>query len=192
MISSVLEKWKAVVSMKLDNNNHSVFLLYYHLVLVVKYRRQVIDDTISDYAKDMFVRLAWIRDKDAFKLPRKLDQSTNIALGLLHLIGEHSELSWYFGMIGFSNIFDTLLSRIQDWVKITIFPWSNGITIWTMCIFCSKHIQIVNYPSSSMPIKVQVLDWSKSIFRKWKENCGKNIFGQEAFACLQRVVRPLK
>ena len=55
----------------------------------------------------------WIRDKDAFKLPRKLDQSTNIALGLLHLIGEHSELSWYFGMIGFSNIFDTLLSRIQ-------------------------------------------------------------------------------
>lgn len=43
--------------MKLDSNNHSVFLLYYHLVLVVKYRRQVIDDAISDYAKDMFVRL---------------------------------------------------------------------------------------------------------------------------------------
>ncbi|MGG4041710.1 IS200/IS605 family transposase, partial [Bacillus smithii] len=43
--------------MKLDNNNHSVFLLYYHLVLVVKYRRQVINDTISDYAKDMFIRL---------------------------------------------------------------------------------------------------------------------------------------
>ncbi|MBN6189079.1 IS200/IS605 family transposase [Aneurinibacillus sp. BA2021] len=43
--------------MELDNNNHSVFLLCYHLVLVVKYRRKVIDDTISDYAKDMFVRL---------------------------------------------------------------------------------------------------------------------------------------
>jgi len=43
--------------MKLDNNNHSVFMLYYHLVLVVKYRRQVFDDAISDYAKDMFVRL---------------------------------------------------------------------------------------------------------------------------------------
>ncbi|PFT08693.1 IS200/IS605 family transposase, partial [Bacillus thuringiensis] len=25
--------------MKLDSNNHSVFLLYYDLVLVVKYRR---------------------------------------------------------------------------------------------------------------------------------------------------------
>ncbi|CAH1199178.1 IS200/IS605 family transposase [Paenibacillus sp. JJ-223] len=43
--------------MKLDNNNHSVFLLYYHLVLVVKHRREVIDDTVSDYAKEMFVRL---------------------------------------------------------------------------------------------------------------------------------------
>lgn len=42
--------------MKLDNNNHSVFLLFYHLVLVVKYRREVIDDTLSDYAKEMFVR----------------------------------------------------------------------------------------------------------------------------------------
>ncbi|MGQ7872420.1 IS200/IS605 family transposase [Bacillus sp. 1A] len=44
--------------MKLDNNNHSVFLLYYHLVLVVKYRRNVLYDDISDYAKDMFVRLS--------------------------------------------------------------------------------------------------------------------------------------
>ena len=32
---------------ELDNNNHSVFLLTYHLVLVVKYRRKVIDDTIA-------------------------------------------------------------------------------------------------------------------------------------------------
>lgn len=44
--------------MKLDSNNHSVFLMYYHLVFVVKYRRKVIDDTISDYAKDKFVSLS--------------------------------------------------------------------------------------------------------------------------------------
>lgn len=44
--------------MKLDSNSHSVFLLYYHLVLVVKYRRNVFDDDMSDYAKDMFVRLS--------------------------------------------------------------------------------------------------------------------------------------
>ncbi|MCQ3246200.1 IS200/IS605 family transposase [Salmonella enterica subsp. enterica serovar Indiana] len=44
--------------MKLDSNNHSVFLLHYHLVLVVKYRRNVFDDDMSNYAKDMFVRLS--------------------------------------------------------------------------------------------------------------------------------------
>ncbi|PGL78086.1 IS200/IS605 family transposase [Bacillus sp. AFS054943] len=44
--------------MKLDSNNHSVFLLYYHLVLVVKFRRNAFDDDMSDYAKDMCVRLS--------------------------------------------------------------------------------------------------------------------------------------
>lgn len=43
--------------MKLDNNNHSVFLMYYHLVLVVKYRRKVFTDKMSNYAKDIFVRI---------------------------------------------------------------------------------------------------------------------------------------
>ncbi len=40
--------------MKLDNNNHSVFLMYYHLVFVVKYRRKVIDDQISGRLKEIF------------------------------------------------------------------------------------------------------------------------------------------
>ncbi|NIA61153.1 IS200/IS605 family transposase [Bacillus pacificus] len=44
--------------MKLDSNNHSVFSLYYHLILVVKYRRNVFDNDMSDYAKDMFVPLS--------------------------------------------------------------------------------------------------------------------------------------
>ncbi len=43
--------------MQLDNNNHSVFKLYYHLILVVKYRRKVIDDVICDYAKERFVSI---------------------------------------------------------------------------------------------------------------------------------------
>ena len=36
--------------MILDNNNHSVFLLYYHLVLVTKYRRKVIDVEVKNLA----------------------------------------------------------------------------------------------------------------------------------------------
>lgn len=44
--------------MELDTNNHSVFLLYYHLVLAPKYRRQVIDYEISNYAKATFERIS--------------------------------------------------------------------------------------------------------------------------------------
>ena len=39
---------------KLDNNAHSVFLLYYHLIMVVKYRRKVINDPVSERAKEIF------------------------------------------------------------------------------------------------------------------------------------------
>ena len=35
--------------MEFDSNAHSVFLLNYHLILVVKYRRKVFDDTIPNY-----------------------------------------------------------------------------------------------------------------------------------------------
>ncbi len=40
--------------MKLDSNAHSVFSLNYHLILVVKYRRKVINDEISNRAKEIF------------------------------------------------------------------------------------------------------------------------------------------
>lgn len=44
--------------MRLESNNHSVFLLHYHLVLVVKYRRRVFDDAVSDRAREIFEYIA--------------------------------------------------------------------------------------------------------------------------------------
>jgi putative transposase len=44
----------ADIERELDSNNHSVFLMYYHLVLVIKYRKQVLDDTISQRARGIF------------------------------------------------------------------------------------------------------------------------------------------
>lgn len=41
-----------------DNNNHSVFLLHYHLIMCIKYRNKVINDTISDRLKEIFERIA--------------------------------------------------------------------------------------------------------------------------------------
>ena len=40
--------------MSFENNNHSVFSLNYHLIMVVKYRRKVINDEISNRLKDIF------------------------------------------------------------------------------------------------------------------------------------------
>jgi len=59
--------------MNLDSNAHSVFLLHYHLILVVKYRRQVFDHNLSNRAKEIFEYIAanyhitlkeWNYDKD--------------------------------------------------------------------------------------------------------------------------------
>ena len=44
--------------MELQTNNHSVFALHYHLVMVVKCRRRVLNDTISDRLKDIFENVA--------------------------------------------------------------------------------------------------------------------------------------
>ena len=46
------------MQVKLDNNHHSVFLLHYHLVLVVKYRRRVFDDAMSSRAREIFEKIA--------------------------------------------------------------------------------------------------------------------------------------
>ena len=74
--------------MKLDSNNHSVFLLYYHLVLVVKYRRKVFSDQMSQYAKDIFVRIGssynitleeWNHDQDHVHIMFRAHPNTELS-----------------------------------------------------------------------------------------------------------------
>ena len=59
--------------MKLDTNAHSVFSLHYHLILVVKNRRQIFTDEISNRAREIFEYISpnykielieWNHDKD--------------------------------------------------------------------------------------------------------------------------------
>ena len=59
--------------MELDTNNHSVFMLNYHLIMCVKYRNNVIDDAISLRLKEIFKNIClnynisleeWNHDKD--------------------------------------------------------------------------------------------------------------------------------
>ena len=44
--------------MYLESNNHSVFSMHFHLVLVVKYRRKVINDDISKRLREIFEYIA--------------------------------------------------------------------------------------------------------------------------------------
>ena len=59
--------------MQLDTNNHSVFMLHYHLIMCIKYRNKVIDDIISNRLKEIFEKIApaynitleeWNHDRD--------------------------------------------------------------------------------------------------------------------------------
>ncbi len=74
--------------MKLDSNNHSVFLLHYRLVMCIKYRRKVINNSISDRLKDIFVDIApnygvelieWNHDVDHVHLLFKAKPNTEIS-----------------------------------------------------------------------------------------------------------------
>lgn len=74
--------------MKLDNNAHSVFLLHYHLILVVKYRRDVFNTEISERAKEIFERISpnyhitleeWNHDKDHIHILFKAHPKTEIS-----------------------------------------------------------------------------------------------------------------
>ena len=74
--------------MKLDSNNHSVFLMYYHLVLVTKYRRKVIDKTISYRLREIFDYIAvnynisvieWNDDRDHIHILFKAQPNSELS-----------------------------------------------------------------------------------------------------------------
>ena len=71
-----------------DKNQHSVYLLYYHLILVVKYRRKVFDDRISDRAREIFLYIAlkyditmeeWNHDEDHVHVMFRAKPATEIS-----------------------------------------------------------------------------------------------------------------
>lgn len=74
--------------MELDTNNHSVFPLHYHLILVTKYRKPVIDDEISEFSKATFERIGesyhitlveWNHDKDHIHIIFKAEPKAELS-----------------------------------------------------------------------------------------------------------------
>ncbi|EOT43821.1 IS200/IS605 family transposase [Enterococcus columbae] len=111
--------------MELDTNNHSVFLLYYHLILVTKYRRQVIDDDISDYAKAIFERISepyhitlveWNHDKDHVHIMFKAHPKTELTK--------------------FINAYKSASSRLikRDFPRVKQFLWKEMFWSKSFCL----------------------------------------------------------
>lgn len=74
--------------MKFDTNNHSVFLLHYHLIMCVKYRNKVINDEVSNRLKEIFTNISptynitleeWNHDKDHVHILFKSKPNSNLS-----------------------------------------------------------------------------------------------------------------
>ena len=74
--------------MELRGNNHSVFSIHFHLILVVKYRKKVIDERISERLKEIFeyiqdnyniVLEEWSHDIDHVHVLFRSEPNSNIS-----------------------------------------------------------------------------------------------------------------
>ena len=74
--------------MDLRNNNHSVFAIHFHLILVVKYRKKVINDEISKRLQDIFLYIQdnynitleeWNHDIDHVHILFRSEPNSNIS-----------------------------------------------------------------------------------------------------------------
>ena len=74
--------------MELRNNNHSVFAIHFHLILVVKYRKKVINDEISERLKEIFEYIQgnynialeeWNHDVDHVHILFRSEPNSNIS-----------------------------------------------------------------------------------------------------------------
>ena len=131
--------------MKLDNNNHSVFCLYYHLVLVVKYRRKVFTDDMSQYAKDIFVRLSEPYNISLEEWNHDIDH-----IHIMFKAHPHSELS------KFINAYKSASSRLikRDFPEVRQKLWKEMFWSRSFCLLTT----------GGAPI---------SVIKKYIENQGK-------------------
>ena len=83
-----MSREKSHIMTQLDGNNHSVFSLNYHLILITKYRKEAVTDVISEYLKHIFCYIApkykitlseWNHDKDHIHILFKAEPDSEIS-----------------------------------------------------------------------------------------------------------------
>ena len=128
--------------MELDNNNHSVFLLHYHLVLVVKYRRKVLNNTISDRLREIFESIApnynitleeWNHDEDHVHILFKGHPNTELS----KFINAYKSASSRLIKKEFPHI-RRFLWKEMFWSRSFCLLTTGGATIDTICKYIEK------------------------------------------------------
>ena len=111
--------------MVFDNNNHSVFSMNYHLILVIKYRRNVINDVISSRLKDIFERIADSYNISVIEWNHDVDH-----IHVLFKAQPNSELS------KFINAYKSASSRLikKEYPEIKQFLWENSFWSKSFCL----------------------------------------------------------
>lgn len=103
----------------LNRNQHSVYLLSYHLVLVTKYRRKVINQEIFDELIDIFKKISVNYDVEL--------QEANWDQDHIHLLFESNPTT---SLVKFINSYKSASSRLikKDFPKIKHKLWKS--TFW--------------------------------------------------------------
>lgn len=114
--------------MEFDNNNHSVFKLYYHLIIVIKYRRKVIDDQICEFAKERFIHIG--KNYNIFLEEFNHDQDH---IHILFTAHPNSELS------KFINAYKSSTSRMikKNFPRVKTKLWKSSFWTKSYCLLTS-------------------------------------------------------
>lgn len=111
--------------MYLDTNNHSVFMLNYHLVLVVKYRKKVIHQEVSDRLMEIF---NYISPK--YKITLEEWNHDQDHVHVLFRAQPHSEIS------KFLNAYKSASSRLikKEFPQIRKYLWKESFWSKSYCL----------------------------------------------------------
>ena len=118
---------------KLDNNNHSVFLLTFHLILVVKYRRKVIDDPIAIRIREIGETIGKNYHITFMKYNHDRDH-----IHLLFKTHPNSELSKY------TNAFKSASSRLikKEFPQIRHQLWKESFWSSSYCLLTTGEVPL--------------------------------------------------
>lgn len=119
--------------MKLDNNNHSVFALNYHLILVTKYRWKVIDDAISNRLKEIFEKISPNYNISVVEWKHDIDH-----IHILFKAEPNSELS------KFINAYKSASSRLvkKEFPRIKSKLWKEYFWSRSFCLITTGGVNI--------------------------------------------------